>query len=121
MATGRSFTFEDGRVRLYTMNARDWTTRYPLIIADAARLSVGSAIIDAEVVCPDKKGIPDFDALHSRAFYNETVACAQPCRGPVHLNFHDAPGKFQIFACSTLPVLCRRRILWHLVKFVLPQ
>ena len=26
-----------GRVRLYTMNAADWTERYPRIVEDAAR------------------------------------------------------------------------------------
>ena len=52
----------DGRVRLYTMNGADWSKRYPLIIAEAARLK-GSAILDAEVVCSDKDGVPDFGAI----------------------------------------------------------
>ncbi len=38
----------DGRVRLYTMNAADWSDRYPLIVEDAARIK-DTAIIDAEV------------------------------------------------------------------------
>ena len=29
-----------GRVRLYTMNAADWTERYPRIVEEAARLNV---------------------------------------------------------------------------------
>ena len=37
----------DGRVRLYTMNGADWSKRYPLIVAEAARLKA-SAILDAE-------------------------------------------------------------------------
>ena len=28
----------DGRVRLYTMNAADWSDRYPLIVEDAAKI-----------------------------------------------------------------------------------
>src|SRR5215472_6094821 len=55
----------DGRVRLYTMNAGDWTGRYPLIVEEARRLP-GSAILDAEVVCSDEDGVPSFDLLHSR-------------------------------------------------------
>jgi ATP-dependent DNA ligase len=37
----------DGRVRLYTMNAADWSERYPLIVEDAAKIK-GAAIIDAK-------------------------------------------------------------------------
>ena len=55
----------DGRVRLYTMNAADWSDRYPVIVKDAARIK-GTAIIDAEVVCAGKDGVPDFDRLHGR-------------------------------------------------------
>jgi bifunctional non-homologous end joining protein LigD len=65
----------DGRVRLYTMNAADWTGRYPLIIERAVRIK-GSAIIHAEVVCLDAEGIADFDALHSRTLDHTAVACA---------------------------------------------
>jgi bifunctional non-homologous end joining protein LigD len=62
----------DGRVRLYTINAANWTARYPRIVV---RIK-GSAIIDAEVVCLDSEGIADFDALHSRALDHTAVACA---------------------------------------------
>ena len=55
----------DGRVKLYTMNAADWTERYPRIVKAAARIK-GAAILDAEVVCLSPDGVPDFDALHSR-------------------------------------------------------
>ena len=65
----------DGRVRLYTMNGADWSARYPLIVKAATRIK-GSAIIDAEVVCLDADGVADFDALQSRAWDHEAVACA---------------------------------------------
>ncbi len=45
----------DGRVRLYTMNAIDWTKRYPLIVQD---------------------GAADFDLLHSRLHDQRAVALA---------------------------------------------
>ena len=57
------------------MNGADWSARYPLIVKAAARIK-GSAIIDAEVVCLDVHGVADFDALHSRAWDHEAVACA---------------------------------------------
>ncbi|MFZ0069621.1 MAG: hypothetical protein WAK90_25960 [Pseudolabrys sp.] len=62
-------------MRLYTMNGADWSKRYPLIAAEAARLKV-SAILDAEVVCADKDGVPDFGLLHSRCFDQVAIACA---------------------------------------------
>ena len=66
---------QDGRVRLFTMNGADWSKRYPLITAEAARLK-SSAVLDAEVVCSDKDGVPDFGLLHSRCFDQVAVACA---------------------------------------------
>src|SRR6478752_7570819 len=53
----------DGRVRLYTMNGADWSKRYPRIVEEAARIKV-SAVMDAEVVCLDDKGVSNFDTLH---------------------------------------------------------
>ena len=55
------------------MTGADWTERYPRIVAAAERLK-GSAIIDAEVVCPGDDGIADFEALHSRTHDGEAVA-----------------------------------------------
>jgi bifunctional non-homologous end joining protein LigD len=65
----------DGRVRLFTMNGADWSKRYPRIVEEAARIK-GSAVMDAEVVCLIKKGVPDFDTLHSRTADHLAVACA---------------------------------------------
>ena len=57
------------------MNGSDWSGRYPRIIEEAARIK-GAAILDAEVVCLDQKGVPQFDTLHSRTADQEAVACA---------------------------------------------
>ena len=65
----------EGSVRLYTMNGADWTSRYPRIVAEAARLR-SPLIIDAEVVRLDRRGVPDFDALHGRAEDERAVALA---------------------------------------------
>jgi ATP-dependent DNA ligase len=57
------------------MRGHDWTDRYPLIVEEAARIK-GTAILDAEVVCGDEDGNPDFDLLHSRTADHVAVACA---------------------------------------------
>jgi bifunctional non-homologous end joining protein LigD len=57
------------------MNGADWSKRYPRIVKAAARIKV-SAIMDAEVVCLVKRGIADFDMLHSRTNDHLAAACA---------------------------------------------
>jgi len=57
------------------MNGSNWTDRYPRIIEEAVRIQ-GSAILDAEVVCLDDKGVAQFDTLHSRTADQLAVACA---------------------------------------------
>ena len=64
----------DGRMRLYTMNGADWSKRYPRIVEAAARIKV-SAVMDAEVVYLDEKGVANFDTLHSRTADHLAVAC----------------------------------------------
>jgi bifunctional non-homologous end joining protein LigD len=57
------------------MNGADWSKRYPRIVEAAARIKV-SAVMDAEVVCLDERGVPNFDTLHSRTADHLAVACA---------------------------------------------
>jgi bifunctional non-homologous end joining protein LigD len=57
------------------MNGADWSKRYPRIVKAAARIKV-SAVMDAEVVCLDEKGVSNFDTLHSRTADHFAVACA---------------------------------------------
>jgi bifunctional non-homologous end joining protein LigD len=64
----------DGRVRLYTINGYDWSDRYPLIVEEATRINV-TAIMDAEVICTDGKGVPTFEKLHRRRNDHLAFAC----------------------------------------------
>ena len=50
----------DGRVSLYTRTGLDWTTRFPTIAADVARLPAGKLVIDGEVISADATGRPNF-------------------------------------------------------------
>ena len=50
----------DGRVRLFTRSGADWSNRYPWIIADASRLPVSQAVMDAECCCAGPDGVTDF-------------------------------------------------------------
>lgn len=57
------------------MNGHNWTDRYPRIVEEAARIK-GAAVLDAEVVYLDEKGVPEFDTRHSRTVDKLAVACA---------------------------------------------
>lgn len=50
-----------GRARLLTRNGLDWTSRFPDTAEALARLP--DAILDGELIAPDKDGHPDFAAL----------------------------------------------------------
>jgi len=53
----------DGRVTLYTRSGLDWTTRFPPIAAEMARLPAAKLVIDGEIISADASGHPNFGAL----------------------------------------------------------
>jgi bifunctional non-homologous end joining protein LigD len=53
------------RVRLFTRNGYDWTSRYPLIVEAARRIRTNQFVIDGEAVLLGVDGISDFDGLYS--------------------------------------------------------
>jgi ATP-dependent DNA ligase len=54
------------RVRLFTRNGHDWTSRYPLIVEAALKNRMTSFVIDGEAVLLGVDGVSDFNGLHSR-------------------------------------------------------
>jgi ATP-dependent DNA ligase len=48
--------WEARRVRVYTRNGNDWSTRYPLLVDAASSLRCRSCLIDGEVVVTDEDG-----------------------------------------------------------------
>ncbi|HEU0097336.1 MAG TPA: DNA ligase D [Allosphingosinicella sp.] len=52
-----------GRARVYTRSGLDWSDKFPGIVEAAARLEVGSALLDGEIVSLDEKGNTGFSAL----------------------------------------------------------
>ena len=53
-------------VVIFSRNGADFTSRWPAIAYALQHLPAKSAIIDAEVVACNAKGMPDFAALHGR-------------------------------------------------------
>jgi len=54
------------RVRLFTRNGYDWSSRYPLIVEAARCIRTKQFVIDGEAVVLGVDGISDFNGLHSR-------------------------------------------------------
>jgi len=61
----RLIVSRDGdRVRLFTRNGYDWTSRYPLIVEAARRIRTQQFVLDGEAVLLGVDGISDFDGLY---------------------------------------------------------
>jgi bifunctional non-homologous end joining protein LigD len=52
-----------GGAKVYTRSGLDWSGKFPEIVAAAAELEVGSALLDGEIVALDDKGASSFSAL----------------------------------------------------------
>jgi bifunctional non-homologous end joining protein LigD len=70
---------EDKRVRLFTRNGNDWTSRFPWIVDAALKNRRKQFVIDGEAVILGVDGVPDFNALHSRKHDHEVQLYAFDC------------------------------------------
>jgi bifunctional non-homologous end joining protein LigD len=64
------------RVRLYSRNGYDWTSRYPWVVEAARKIRQTRFVLDGEAVILGVDGIADFNALHSRQHDEEVQFCA---------------------------------------------
>lgn len=56
---------EDGAVRLFTRNGKDWTTKMPALARAFAALPLQSGWVDGEVLMLDSDSRPDFQSLQN--------------------------------------------------------
>ncbi len=54
-----------GAARAYTRSGLDWSERFAPVVEAARTMTVGSALIDGEIVVLDNNGRPDFSALQA--------------------------------------------------------
>ncbi|WP_214475384.1 RNA ligase family protein [Mesorhizobium sp. dw_380] len=95
----------NGAVRLYSKNGRDWTTKY-WPIALAVDLPCRTAILDGEVIVPGEQGAPDCPALEA-AIWNEPSRLVFVAFDILHLDGRDL---------ASLPLLQRKHALWQLIE-----
>lgn len=63
-----------GEVHIYSRNGK-WMPRFKPMLEPLSRLPTRSAIIDAELVALNAKGLPDFRALHGGQSHNLVCFC----------------------------------------------
>ncbi|MGA2141643.1 MAG: non-homologous end-joining DNA ligase [Brevinematales bacterium] len=56
---------DHGKVRLVTRNGYDWTEKFANIARHCLSLPVKSAILDGEIIAPDKNGLSSFELLQN--------------------------------------------------------
>ena len=56
---------ENGRARLWTRNDKEWTDRFPSIVAALERLKVSECVLDGEIVVQLPDGTTSFQALQN--------------------------------------------------------
>ena len=56
---------ENGKVRLYTRNGNDWTSKLKDLATEVEALGVDAAWLDGEVVVLNEAGVPDFNRLQN--------------------------------------------------------
>ena len=56
---------EHGKARLMTRNGLDWTHRLPAVAREVAKLKLGDALLDGELVALDEKGAASFPMLQA--------------------------------------------------------
>jgi bifunctional non-homologous end joining protein LigD len=54
-----------GKVMILTRGGHDWSARMPSVLAELAKLSIGRAVLDAELVVMGADGISDFQRLQN--------------------------------------------------------
>jgi bifunctional non-homologous end joining protein LigD len=93
-----------GKVRMDSPSAKDYTTRYPVIVEALKRLG-HDVVVDGEVVVFNQAGMPDFDALQ---LYNGPSSSVFYCL--FDLLWLDG------YSLGQLPLVTRKSLLQTLVK-----
>jgi ATP-dependent DNA ligase len=64
------------KVRCFTRNGHDWSSRFPAMVEAALRIKASSFLMDGEAVIARDDGTSDFRALRSRRTAHEAVLYA---------------------------------------------
>jgi bifunctional non-homologous end joining protein LigD len=98
---------DDGKVRLASRNAKDWTDRFAPIAQALESLGARKALLDGEVVALRDNGVTDFQALQNVIKSGRTDELVYYAFDLLHLDGADL---------TPLPLLARKEVLAKLIK-----
>jgi bifunctional non-homologous end joining protein LigD len=81
-----------GDVTLLSRNGLDWTDRFPQVVAALARLGLGAAVLDGEIVHLRPDGVSSFAALKDDLSRGDTSAAVYMLFDLIHLEGFDLSG-----------------------------
>ncbi len=58
--------FENESLKIFSKSGRDLSSKFPELIAQRHKVKASNAIVDAEIVCLDANGVPNFSKVISR-------------------------------------------------------
>lgn len=106
---------QKGQVTLLSRNRNDLTATFPEVARAVSRLPVDSLVLDGEVVIPDQRGVPSFQALQKRGGLNRASDVARMARElPAQYYVFDLPAALGRDLRS-LPLLERKRLLRRII------
>ena len=97
--------FDHGNVTLRSRNGLDWTARFRPVAAAVARLPATTALIDGEIVVPDKNGVSDFSALQAALKERQAGSFIYYVFDLLHLDGRDLTGEPLIARKAALEAL----------------
>jgi len=90
------------KIKLITRNQNDWTSKFPVIKNELAKLNLSTAILDGELVAINNKKQFDFQLLQNSIHNKDTSALIYYVFDIIYYDQHDL---------SHLPLLERKKIL----------
>lgn len=68
--------FENESLKIFSKSGRDLSSKFPELIAQRDKVKASNAIMDAEIVCMDNNGVPNFSKVISRMHMTGTQKIA---------------------------------------------
>lgn len=93
-------------VRLFSRNAKEWTSRFPGVVEALGALPVRSAVLDGEVVAVDEHGVTNFQRLQQAMEHHAIVGVRYHLFDVLWLDGTDV---------RDMPLLMRRALLLDLL------
>jgi bifunctional non-homologous end joining protein LigD len=104
-----------GKVRFFSRNAKEWTTKFPTIAVAATELAVTTAMLDGEIVIVDTKGRSSFQKLQRAMGKGGVTGFVYEAFDLIHLDGYDLTRVPLVKRKEVLKEVCRTKT--NLIRF----